>query len=168
MPSLNEHRKAKAARFGENLRIVRERRGMSQAQLAGHMRERGYDWKQPTVARAERGGKAIGYDEADDLAIILRVSVDRFSWEPPEEAEAALVGASTVALRKAGEEVSVAVMRLLAMRHHGERSLPKAEASKYQRVQGAAADLRAELEAVTLEDAIEAGAELWEAERDGG
>lgn len=57
--------------FASNLRTFRELRGFSQTALAQAMTDRGYPYRQQTVARIESGSRAIRLGEAVALTEIL-------------------------------------------------------------------------------------------------
>ena len=167
MSNEDDRHAGEARRFGENLSAVRRRRGLSQKELAGKMAALGHKWHPSTVVRLEDGERRATWMEVRDLAAILDVTVDRFTWAPPEEAEAAVVNQAAAMLRQATEEVRVAVARLLAARHVGQLRAGQYGTSKYERARDAARGLEDDLERFTLEAATEAGAELWEQERNG-
>lgn len=74
--------------LADNLRALRERKGLSQPALAAAMNEHGIQWHQQTVARIESGQQRARWDEVVALGVILGVPVERFTW-PPAEANAA-------------------------------------------------------------------------------
>lgn len=63
-------------RFAENFRKRRDLQGLSQADVAEKMTERGFAFHQQTVAKIERGTRRVGIGEAVELANILDLSVD--------------------------------------------------------------------------------------------
>jgi transcriptional regulator with XRE-family HTH domain len=65
------------AAIGANVLAVRTRRGVSQQDLARHMRARGHKWSQATVWNTESGERNLRLVEAVDLASCLGASV----WE---------------------------------------------------------------------------------------
>ena len=80
--------KSHAGSLGErlawNLKVLRERAGMSQAALAEAMTGRGHPWHQSTVYRVESGRQTVKFEEVAALAEILHTSMDRFTWTSPE------------------------------------------------------------------------------------
>jgi transcriptional regulator with XRE-family HTH domain len=90
--------------FAANLRAVREERGISQAELARRMADRGWPWHQQTVGRVEAGQRVVRLGEAKDLAAILETTIDALG-EPTTEngIVKGLVDASTAA-RKAWQQ----------------------------------------------------------------
>jgi transcriptional regulator with XRE-family HTH domain len=74
-------------RLAYNMRVLRKRKGLSQAGLAAAMRERGHPWHQQTVVRAENAARVLPFSEAHDLAEILETTLDRLA-EPSGEAQA--------------------------------------------------------------------------------
>lgn len=85
-------------RFGDGMRAARTELGMSQADLARQMSDRGWPWHQQTVTRVEAGQRVVRLGEAKDIASILNTSVDALSGE--DAVTRALVDAATAA-RKA-------------------------------------------------------------------
>jgi transcriptional regulator with XRE-family HTH domain len=148
----------------ENLRALRERQGVSQAALAEAMSHQGWPWHQQTVYKVENGKQGVGFGEATDLAAILGVSADRLTWSGPEANEAALVDRATAILRQSWEEAAGAIVRLHAARAGADRTLGHSEDSKYARVREACGDLRNELDAATLDAAVDEGMARWEQE----
>lgn len=145
----------------ENLRALRERKGMSQAALAKAMQERGWLWHQTTVVRIEAGRQSLGFGETVDVAYILGVTTDRLTWAGPEASESALVAGAHGRLREAHRETADAAARLNAARSAAERTVEERAASKYSRVRDAARALAEELGSATLETALGEAEELW-------
>lgn len=149
-------------RFSENLRRYREFRGMSQAALAEAMTARGWPWRQQTVARLESGRRMVRFGEAAAAAETLRISLDRFTWAGAEANEIAMIDSTVATLRQAWRETAIASARLRAARSSAGGLLDKSRDSKYERARQAAEDLAAELEACTLEDALDEGDRMYE------
>lgn len=146
----------------ENLRALRERKGLSQAALAKAMRDRDWPWHQTTVHRVETGAQPLGIGEIVDAAHILGVTTDRLTWAGPEASESALVAAAHGRLREAWRETADAAARLKAASHAAERAVTEGGASKYGRARDAARGLAEELEAATLEAALMEAEALWQ------
>ncbi len=70
--------------FAAQLRLVRESRGMSQAELARAATECGAPMQQQTVAKIERGGQTISLDQAGAIAMALGRPLAEM-LQPPEE-----------------------------------------------------------------------------------
>lgn len=68
--------------IGSAVRSHRERRGMSQAELARRMKNQGYSWYPATVARTETGERPLRLDEALSLAGILGVTIQALYTAP--------------------------------------------------------------------------------------
>src|SRR3974390_3268705 len=66
-----DHRDLAEELFGMNLRILRERAGISQSALAAAMTKQGISWHQQTVGRVEAGQQSVRFHEARQLAAIL-------------------------------------------------------------------------------------------------
>ena len=153
--------------FPENLRAMREAKGISQAAIAKAMRERGHSWHQTTVARVEAGRQPPGLGETVDLAAILGVTVDRLTWPGPEAAEHALIARAAGALRTAWRETAAGSARLQAARESAERTAAERAKSRYPRVRDAARGLAEELGDCTLQGALAEGAAMLERTRNG-
>lgn len=135
---------------------------MSQAALAKAMSERGWPWHQQTAYKVENGKQGVSLGETTDLAEILGTTTDRFTWLPPEAAEAALVDRSTAILRQSAEEAANAIAALHAARAGAERTLAEHGDGKYRRVRQALDDLAAELEDATEGNVLAEGAIRWQ------
>lgn len=86
MPSQSEHRLAPVTgRFGQNLRRIREDRGLSQEALAEHA-----DIHRTEAGLLERGGREPEMGTMLKLAAALEVPLDEFvkgiEWQIPEQA----------------------------------------------------------------------------------
>jgi len=108
-------------RFAANLRILRERQGVSQVKLAQEMAARGWPWRQQTVTRLENGQRMIRFGEAIALASILGVSLDRFTRPVSEAIEVEKIRAASARLRESCEAVAAAVCHLLDAQRTAER-----------------------------------------------
>ena len=74
--------------FAANVRDERERKQMSQADLAARMRERGWSWHPQTVQKIEAGHRKVSVGEAEALARLLGTTMERLTW-PGRAASAA-------------------------------------------------------------------------------
>lgn len=168
MPADEERQHAAAARFGENLRAVREHRGLSQPDLAREMTARGHPWHQSTVYKTEHGKRVVGFHEAEDLAAILGTTTDRFTWLPPEAAETALADRAAAILHCAAEDAANAVAALHAARAGAERAIAEHGSSRYRRVRQACSEIAAELADATDENVLAEGTARWQRMKAGG
>lgn len=150
--------------LGANMRAIRERRGMSQAELARRMSENGQAWHQSTVARAEAGRQAVRAGELKELAQILGVTVDRLLWLGPEVNAVGLVDRAAGILRESWNEVADATARLQAARDGAKRTIGEFAQSEYRRVHDARTELERELESATLGAAVDEGVLRYERE----
>jgi transcriptional regulator with XRE-family HTH domain len=151
-----------ALRFGENLRQVREHRDLSQAALAARMAGLGHAWHQSTVYKTEHGDRTAGFHEAEDLARILNVTTDRFTWDGPEAAQEAAVRAARGTLLRSWDETADSLARLRAARATAGRAVAEHEGSKYERVRDACRGLAEELADATEGAAADEGAARFE------
>lgn len=157
MTSGEERRREAAERLGENVRAIREARGLSQDDLAREMTDRGWQYYQSTVYKIEHGERKVSFGEAADLAAILGTSLDRFAWTGAEANEQAMVNDAVATLRGRWEEAAGAASALLAARARAERILAMSAGSKYQRVRDACTELAADLGGYDLDSAIGEG-----------
>jgi len=144
-------------RFGENLRVLRERAGMSQAALAEKMTERGISWRQNTVGRVEAGRQPARFAEIEALAEILHTSIGRFSWQSAEASATEMVYAAGARLRQRYEQVAQAVHELLAVQEAAERVIAEHRESEWERVREAVRDVTARLGDYSLSKAVAEG-----------
>ena len=108
-------------RFAANVRLLRERQGISQVKLAQEMAARGWPWRQQTVTRVENGQRMIRFGEATALAGILHTPLERFTRPASEANDLEKVRAASVRLRESCEAVAAAVCRLLDAQRTAER-----------------------------------------------
>ena len=158
-------------RFAANLRLLRERQGISQVKLAQEMAARGWPWRQQTVTRVENGQRMIRFGEAMALASILGVSLNRFTRPVSEVIEVEKIRAASARLRASCEAVVAAVCRLLEERRTAERlQVLNAQVQGDDFVEIALVPLRMQMTECTLDNVILEGqrrfAELGE-NRDG-
>ena len=146
-------------RFGTNLRALRERAGISQSALADAMNERGHTWHQQTVGRIEAGRQSARIGEAEDIAVILKTTVDRLIWTT-QEASAGMLLDMTIARAENGfEQITSGTAELLWAQFQLEASVSDAErAGCYgsERVRTIVAEAKTVLE-LTPEAAVESG-----------
>jgi transcriptional regulator with XRE-family HTH domain len=161
------HREQMARQFGENIARYRERRDMSQADLAREMAERGWDWWQSTVFKIERGDRRTEATEAHDLAAVLGVPIDRLFWPGPEQSEMGLADRAIGSLRQSFGEAAWAIARLIAAQKAAGSALQSARESRYERVRQAAGELEAEIAACTVDAAADEGTARFESEAAG-
>jgi transcriptional regulator with XRE-family HTH domain len=108
-------------RFAANLRLLRERQGMSQVKLAHEMAARGWPWRQQTVTRVENGQRMIRFGEATALAEILHTPLECFTRPVSEASEVEKIRAASARLDESCEAVAAAVCRLLDAQRAAKR-----------------------------------------------
>lgn len=160
--SEDRHRDEQAQWFGDNIRKNRERKKMSQGDLAREMTARGWPWHQSTVYKTEHGTRRTEAFELHDLAEILGVPMNHLFWPPGEVNEAAMVERAIVMVRRAWEQTAQSALELISAIGWAERTLTQSRDSKYQRVRDSCAELEMELEAHTVEGAFQSGYERHE------
>lgn len=146
-----------AQRFGENVKALRKRAGMSQADLAKRMAERGWPWHQNTVYRIENGGQAVRLFEAAAVAAVLQTSIDRLLWPTPEASATEHVTAAGTKVRTQYEAVAEAVQRMLLDVRYAERALAETKGNTSERVQEARRDTAGRLTEYGVQQAIDEG-----------
>jgi transcriptional regulator with XRE-family HTH domain len=156
--SSDERRRELAERFGENVRRHRERRELSQDDLAREMADRGWQYYQSTVYKIEHGERKVSFGEAVDLAAILKVTLDRFTWTGAEANESGMADRTFGLLHQAFEEAVTAAARLAGARAGAEYTLTVLKDSKYPRTRKTCEALAAELDAATIDAAVAEGA----------
>ena len=108
-------------RFAANMRLLRERQGISQVKLAQEMAARGWPWRQQTVTRLENGQRMIRFGEATALAEILHTPLERFSRPVSDASEVEKIRAAGGRLRESCEAVAAAACHLLDAQRTAER-----------------------------------------------
>lgn len=149
-------------RLGASVKYLRERTGMTQAELARRMTELGWPWHQSTVYRVESGRQSLRFPEAVDVATVLNTPLQWLTWGGPAVNAAAVVDRSMVALHGSWREASNAVSRLLAAIATAERTVADAQFGKYEQARELVRQLEAELGHLTLETAVADGIAIWE------
>jgi len=152
----------------ENLRALRERKGISQAALARAMKEREWPWHQTTVARVESGARPVEWGEVVDLALILGVTADRFMWSGPEAGEREMASAATARIRAAWRELALAAARLEDASDAATRTAERAAKSPFPRVRDAARGLAEDVADCTVELALAEAERIRKRDRKGG
>ena len=67
------------ARVGANIKWARQALGMTQAQLAYELTERGFPFQQQTILKVEEGSRPLRFEEAQAVAEILRTNTAELS-----------------------------------------------------------------------------------------
>lgn len=154
--------------FGSNMRAMRERKGMSQADLARAMTERGRPWHQQTVAETEAGKRPLRLNETVDLAEILGSVVAAFTWDPAEINESRLVYDAGTQVKLSWEAVAEAVFTLMIRRSRAGSTIRQHRHSKYERVHAAVEDVKARMREHPLDEAVWEGIARYERRHEHG
>jgi transcriptional regulator with XRE-family HTH domain len=92
--------------FAAAVREARERKKMSQGELARRMADRGFPYYQQTIRRIEDGRRKVSVGEAKALAQILETTIDQLTWPTQEASAAALLDMNITRAGQAYEEIS--------------------------------------------------------------
>lgn len=157
MPADEERQRELSERFSENLRRLREARGLSQSDLAREMTARGWRYYQSTVYKIEHGERKVDFFEAGDLAAILQVSADQFTLSSAEARETEAVWSAGARLRQHYELVAEAAGQLLRLHDAAARILEQHEGSKHASVRDARDDVAARMRMYGLDKAVAEG-----------
>ena len=152
--------------LADNLRALRERKGISQPALAEAMKERGIAWHQQTVGRIEAGQQRVKWDEAVALSAILGVPLDRFTWPPAEANAADALYMAAERLRRQATDLTNAVGALLSATRLADRAVKDTAEYVSPRVDDAREILADALKAYDLVSVVNEGV-LQDAERYG-
>jgi transcriptional regulator with XRE-family HTH domain len=77
-------------RAGQQIRLLRQRRGWSQHEVAERMRAYGYDWSQAIVTRLEAATRPTRLNELVDLALLFEVpAMELLGFGAPDDFDAA-------------------------------------------------------------------------------
>lgn len=96
--------------LGSRLRAARTAVGLSQGAAAGAMRDRGFSWRQTTVAKSEAADRPVLFAEVVALSQIYRRPIDYFLY-PGTDLDNVLdearegVNGTTYALESVGEQI---------------------------------------------------------------
>lgn len=150
-----------ARHFGENVRRHRERKDMSQADLAARMAGFGWKWHQSTVNKVEHGERRTDAYEVHDLAEILGVPIGRLFWEGAEVNATGRIDRAAVTLRQAFGEAADAIARLHAARAMAEHAIAAERDSRYPRVREQVPFLEDDLNEATPGAALAEGEKRW-------
>jgi transcriptional regulator with XRE-family HTH domain len=154
-------------RVSTNLRVARERLGLSQADLAEKMAALGWKFHAQTIYRIEQGQRRVSIGEGVALAHILDTHVDRLGWFQGEDAVVATAEDAIARVRQAWRETSTAVLLLADALAGGRRVVDEARATRYGRAHDTADALEAEIADASIESAVEDGLSRRERIRSG-
>ncbi|MBT1001177.1 helix-turn-helix domain-containing protein [Paenarthrobacter sp. DKR-5] len=146
--------------------LALKRGEMSQQALAEAMRARGWKWSQATVWSVEKGERPLRISEGIDLAAILGVSIEDFLVDPVLASYSKELSDAHEAQVRAARDITSGVVRFLRSEQRVRNLLQEAEE---QDIDTAEAWVSVAItEPGTVEDAVRAGKELFEAERSSG
>lgn len=142
-------------RFAANLREARESSQLSQYALAQKMNDRGWPWRQQTVARVESGQRMVRLGEATAITEILRVPLDKLIQPAGDSRDAELLSEWIRRARATYKEIVSAAAELIItrgnLRSHPAVSDPN---RAYQELQYMVGEARAVVEQLAPEVAI--------------
>jgi transcriptional regulator with XRE-family HTH domain len=151
-----------AEHVGQNVRLYRERKGLSQRALIDAMAARGFTWYQQTVRRVESGIQSLKLEEAAAVADTLGIPVHLLLLPPAEtQATDALYGMRRQILAAHGA-LSGAVAALLEAHSAAEHRARAFAGNPSARVREAAEDLLAAVTEYDADSAITEGIRRYE------
>lgn len=145
------HRDQMARQFGDNVRRLRERKGISQSDVAREMAALGWDWHQSTCYKTEQAGRRTEAAEAHDLARILDVPLAHLFRPGPEADAIVRAGQASMSLHRNWANAATAVDGLLTARDEAAKIVRQGERSECESVREACAELAADLARMTVE-----------------
>ena len=98
---------------GQNVRLYRDRKGISQRGLIEALATHGFTWYQQTVRRVESGRQSLKLEEAGALADILSIPVHLLLRPSSETQATEALYSARLAVIEAHEAVAAAVLALL-------------------------------------------------------
>jgi transcriptional regulator with XRE-family HTH domain len=154
----DEQRSSDDERLAVNLRMLREGKPMSQADLARQMTALGHPWHQSTVYRVETGKQVVSYGEAGDLARIFGVQRERFAAGTAESDALEKTISAAADLGAGAKYVARFVHGLLTARANAEKVLAETDGATWPRVRTMRDLIAEDLDKHTLDAAIAEGA----------
>ncbi|WEG10431.1 helix-turn-helix transcriptional regulator [Microbacterium horticulturae] len=99
--------------FAENLRTLREQKGVSQSEIARRLDREGWPgFHQTTISRVEKGERTLSIGEAAAVAEMLGSSLDRM-MDPPEGVEQAALLDLAIKMSRDGRQNVIRHLQLL-------------------------------------------------------
>ena len=117
--------------FAANVREERERKGLSQADVADRMRERGWSWHPQTVQKIEAGHRKVSVGEGEALGRIFGTTIDRLTWPGRVASATALLDMTIARAERAFKDISRATGTLLWCHRQLETTVSEAERDGY-------------------------------------
>ncbi|QER88599.1 helix-turn-helix domain-containing protein [Streptomyces tendae] len=115
--------------MGKQVKRIRELRGWSQQELARRMVDKGYSWRQTTVAKTEAADRPIRVNEVQGLAIVFGVTVNDLLAVPIDDFEMLGAASRLTELRTLAEAAN---QRVIELRRTRERLDKDAEAAEQE------------------------------------
>jgi transcriptional regulator with XRE-family HTH domain len=97
---------------GRRVKSLRSARGWSQQELATRMSDRGFSWRQTTVAKTEAADRPIRINEAQGLAVVFGITVNDLLTIPVDDYEMAGAAVRLTELRALADQTNQRVMEL--------------------------------------------------------
>ncbi|MFI9610356.1 helix-turn-helix domain-containing protein [Streptomyces sp. NPDC052023] len=113
--------------MGKQVRRIRELRGWSQQELARRMHDKGYSWRQTTVAKTEAADRPIRVNEVQGLAIVFGVTVNDLLAVPIDDYEMLGAASRLTELRTLAEAANQRVLELRRTRERVDQEVEAAE-----------------------------------------
>lgn len=147
-----------------NVRLHRENRSWSQADLAQKMAAAGWKYHPQTVHRVESGQRKVTIGEAEALARIFGTTVDSLTWPDMVTHTSAWLGMFIARADTAFGQIVTQTRELLFDREHLERALAeigRRGIGDHEDVRAHINDARSVLDDANPEQAVEAGREQY-------
>jgi transcriptional regulator with XRE-family HTH domain len=154
--------------FAVNIHQTRERKKLSQGELARRMAERGFPFYQQTIRRIEEARRKVSVGEAKALAEILDTTVDQLTASVPEADAALAVTAASIDVWDRAREVWKAVAALLAAREAAEKVLADTDGTQWAQVREMREELATRLRFTGLDMLVEHGVMVFREKQGGG
>ncbi|MEV6662756.1 helix-turn-helix domain-containing protein [Streptomyces nigra] len=113
--------------MGKQVKRIRELRGWSQQELARRMADKGYSWRQTTVAKTEAADRPIRVNEVQGLAVVFGVTVNDLLAVPIDDYEMYGAASRLTELRTLAQAANQRAIELRRTRERLEKEAETAE-----------------------------------------
>jgi transcriptional regulator with XRE-family HTH domain len=149
-------------RVGQNVRLYRDRKGISQRALIEAMAVHGFTWYQQTIRRVESGTQSLKLEEAGALAETLGVPIHLLLRPSAETQATESLYAARMDVIRAHEGLSAAVLALLDAGDAAEHRIGLFTDSASDRVKEACEEVLAAVAEHDVDSAVAEGGRRYE------